>query len=44
MELNNNIINNNSIFLLLNIRRNNIIEDTLNEASNPKINLKKPLK
>ena len=40
----NNLLNNQSLFFVLNIRREKIIEDTLNTVSNPNINLQKPLK
>ena len=39
-----NLININSMFLAIEVRRNNLIEDALNSLSNPMINLKKPLK
>lgn len=38
------IINPASLFFYLQIRRNNIIEDTLNAVSNSNVNLQKPLK
>ena len=41
---NNNLDNPFTIFFILNIRRDNLIEDTLNAVSNPNINLQKPLK
>lgn len=40
----NHIINPSSLFFYLQIRRNKIIEDTLNAVSNPNINLQKPMK
>ena len=43
-QFNNNLDNPFTIFFILNIRRDNIIEDTLNAVSNPNINLQKPLK
>ena len=44
LPFNNNLDNPFTIFFILNIRRDNIIEDTLNAVSNPNINLQKPLK
>ena len=38
------LINIQNAFFLLNVNRNNLIEDTLNAVSNPSINLQKPLK
>ena len=38
------IINFQNAYFILNVKRDNLIEDTLNAVSNPEINLQKPLK